>query len=79
MALTIELVEDYWTVRDLWRFENIVEMGYFIGKAIVNSGVFLFGAWITYKRLQEIRSLETVDDEEDAADAESLYKVMFDL
>ena len=63
MALGVEVLLDSYIIQKLWQEGNLVEMGYFMGKTIVNAVFFIAGSTISimYGIRREREKLETED------------------
>lgn len=77
MVGTIELFGDYYSLLDLWRDKNLFELGYFIGKGIINVLFYSFGvvlSLIVWCRKLTADPLATTDEADDTSEGEELFR-----
>ena len=66
MALTMEVIQDFYTVINLWRVGNLFEMGYFIGKGFVNLFFYVLRIFVSISWWNEtyLKTIDKTDDED---------------
>ena len=66
IADTVEVVQDVYTVINLFRTNNLFEMGYFVGKSFINVVFYFFGFYLGLRHWWGGASLAADEAEEDS-------------
>ena len=79
IADSVEVVQDYYTVVNLFREKNLAELGYFAGKTFINTGFYMFGLYLGWRHWWGSASLKTDEVADDGSGTSLLSSIFFGL
>ena len=70
MALTMEAIQDIYTIVNLWRVGNLFEMAYFLGKGFVNLFFYSLSVVVSVLWWNEtyLKTIDATNEEEEGQD-----------